>query len=112
MAASSRPEIFVSSMMPPGPRSRDSIREKRIVSHMTTCASITATMTAIHEPTFVPACPTATMTATIEPGPAKSGVPSGTSATFTPSSPVSGVDESVPMRSSMATRKSRTPPES
>ena len=53
MAASSRPEIFVSSMMPPGPSILDSISEKRIVSHMTMCARTTATMTAIHDPTFV-----------------------------------------------------------
>ncbi len=50
MAASSRPEILVSSMMPPGPSSRESMSEKRIVSHMTTCARTTATTTAIHEP--------------------------------------------------------------
>ena len=40
--------------------------EKRMVNHITTCARITASTTATHEPTFAPAWPTATITATIE----------------------------------------------
>ena len=53
-----------------------------------------------------------TMTATIAPGPASRGIPRGTRATFTASSPVSGWSISLEVKSSIATKKRSTPPES
>ena len=111
IAAKSTPEIFVSSIMPPVPRKRESSKAKRIDSQITTWVATTAPTTPTMEPT-VWACAIDTITATIAPGPASSGIPSGTKATFTASSPVSGCSMSLEVNSSIATKNNSTPPES
>lgn len=113
--ASSRPEIFVNSMMPPGPSSREEHGEAHGQPHMTTCASTTRPPTAIHEPTFRwPDQAATTMTATIDPGPARSGVLAVSSATFTLVAVSEESSRCAEDGGSMATkgRKQHTPPES